>query len=394
MLAFGGEAAHAARLAALDRAVVRAQRQVVSASALGSSLAALAGDLTAIAVLALAIPAVRDGRLDGVQLAAVTLLTLASFEAVSALPQAWQSLGAIRAASARLVQLMDTPPAVLEPPRAEAWRPSGAQARGDPAPKQLTHAEPLLELRELHFAYPGEARRALDGVSLRLGAGARIAIVGTSGSGKSTLLHLLLRFWDAPEGAILLEGRDVRGLPSDAVRSRIAFAAQRAHVFTGTLRDNLTLARSDLDAHAVDVVLSALRLDALVASLPDGLDTWVGEEGQRLSGGERQRLALARALLRQAPLLLLDEPTAQLDALTAREVMHAITRAGRGRATLIVSHSLLGLEDFDEVLVLDTGRVVERGAAAELAARGGRYARLLALQRAARAIDECATNGT
>ncbi len=262
LLAFGGETAHVARLANLDREVVRAQRRIVSASALGTALAAFAGDVTAIGVLALGVPAVRDGRMDGVALAAVTLLTLASFEAVVALPQAWQGLGATRAAAGRLVRLMETPPVVSEPsPGAE------------PSPS----CAPLVELRALRFAYPGEPRPVLDGVSLQLGATGRIAIVGASGSGKSTLLHLLLRFWDVPQGVLFLEGRDARLLPSDAVRARIAFASQRAHVFTGTLRENLTLGRSDLDTRHLDCVLAELRLDALVARLPDGLDTWVGK---------------------------------------------------------------------------------------------------------------------
>jgi thiol reductant ABC exporter CydC subunit len=395
LLAFGGETDHVARMVGLDRAAVRAQRQTVSAAALAASLAALVADLTAIAVLALAVPAVRSGRMDGVALAAVTLLTLASFEAVSALPQAWQGLGAVRAASARLAELAETPPAVREPDPAE---PPTVTGQEDLASARVARIEPVspanrasvLELRGLRFSYPGAIRPALDDVSLTLDATGRIAIVGASGSGKSTLLHLLLRFWDAPPGAILLEGRDVRRLSSDAVRSRMAFAAQRAHVFTGTLRDNLTLGRSQPEARALQGVLLGLGLDAFVARLPAGLDTWVGEEGEKLSGGERQRLALARALLREAPLLLLDEPVAQLDALTARAVMREVGRCGRGRATLMVSHSLAGLEDFDEVLVLDAGRVVERGTAVELAARGGRFARLLALQRAARAIDACA----
>ncbi len=387
LLAFGGESAHVARLIELDATVVHAQRRLASASALGSALAALAGDLTAIAVLVLAIPALRGGQLAGAELATLTLITVASFEIVGALPQAWQSLGSLGGAAARLQHLMDTEPSVPEPsPALVADRPAAVPRApaGTPAP--------LLELRGLRFRYPGEPRPALDGVDLVLDTGARVAIVGPSGSGKSTLLRLLLRYWEAPAETIFLDGRDVRRLPSDAVRSRIAFAGQRAHVFTGTLRENLLLARPHPSTQAVDAVLRALQLDALVALLPDGLDSWIGEEGQQLSGGERQRLALARALLHQAPLLLLDEPTAQLDAVTALAATRAIRQAGRGRATLVVSHSLVGLEDFDEVLLLDSGRVMERGTAAELATRSGAFSRLLALQRGARAIERVASD--
>ena len=225
-------------------------------------------------------------------------------------------------------------------------------------------------------------------MSLRLERGRRIAVVGTSGSGKSTLAHLLLRFWDAPPGSILLEGHDLAEWPSDDARARVAFAAQKAHVFTGTLRENLLLARPDASADELSAVLRAVRLDSLVERLPGGLDGWVGEEGHQLSGGERQRLALARALLRPAPLLVLDEPTAHLDALTEREVLAEIVRAGEGRATLLVTHRLVALDAFDEVLVLERGRVAERGPAAELLARGGALARLMALQRSVEALGD------
>ena len=214
-------------------------------------------------------------------------------------------------------------------------------------------------------------------MSLRLEPGRRVAVVGPSGSGKSTLVHLLLRFWDVPPGSLLLDGADARAWSSDRVRGAIAFAAQRAHLFTGTLRENLALA-----------VLAAVRLDGLVARLPEGLDTWIGEQGLQLSGGERQRLALARALLKDAPFLLLDEPTAHLDALTEREVMREIVRAGEGRATLLVTHRLVSLEAFDEVLVLERGRVAERGRARDLARSGGTFARLLALQRSTAALGD------
>jgi thiol reductant ABC exporter CydC subunit len=367
LLAFGAEEAHARRLSALGAAAARARIRLADAAALGGALAALAADLTALGVLALAIALAAGGRIDGVWLASTALVTLAAFEAVAPLPAAWHALPAMREAARRILELADEPPAVTEP--------SG----GPPAP---VASAPLFEVRELRFSHPGAAWPALDGVSLRLERGRRVAIVGASGSGKSTLAQLLLRFWDAPPGSIRLEGRDLAEWPSAAARARVAYAAQRAHVFTGTLRENLLLARPDAgDAELADVV-RRVRLDALVERLPGGLHGWVGEEGLQLSGGERQRLALARALLRPAELLLLDEPTAHTDALSERELMAEIVRAGAGRATLVVTHRLAALDAFDEVLVLERGRVVERGRSEELRARGGSFARLLALQRA------------
>jgi ATP-binding cassette subfamily C protein CydC len=376
LLAFGREADHAAAVGAVSRQAVGEQQRLVRASALGGSLTGLGADLTAVAVLALAIPSVRAGDLDGVHLAVVTLVTLAAFEAVAALPAAWLGLGAVRESAGRLFEVTDQPPAVAEP----AGR-AGPAAGPAAAPRAL-------EARDLRFTYPGEPRPALDGVSLRLEPGRRVAVVGPSGSGKSTLVHLLLRFWDVPPGSLLLDGGDARAWPSDRVRGAIAFAAQRAHLFTGTLRENLALAAPAAAEAELRAVLATVRLDGLVARRPEGLDTWIGEQGLQLSGGERQRLALARALLKDAPFLLLDEPTAHLDALTEREVMREIVRAGEGRATLLVTHRLVSLEAFDEVLVLERGRVAERGRARDLARSGGTFARLLALQRSTAALGD------
>ncbi len=221
------------------------QQRLARASALGGALAGLGADVTAVAVLALAVPAVRSGALDGVQLAVVTLVTLAAFEAVAALPAAWQGAGAMRESARRLFELVDQPPAVPEP---------AVPAPGVVAPPRV------LETRELRFAYPGESRLALDGVSLRLEPGRRVAVVGPSGSGKSTLVHLLLRFWDVPPGSLLLDGGDARAWPSDRVRASLAFAAQRAHLFTGTLRENLALAAPRAGDPELLAVLDAVRL--------------------------------------------------------------------------------------------------------------------------------------
>jgi thiol reductant ABC exporter CydC subunit len=366
LLANGREAAHARALDELGRDAAREQERLTCASAAGAAGAQLLADLTALAALALAVPLVAAGTLDGVALASLALLTLAAFEAVLPLPAAWHALGAMRASAARIGEVLDAPPPVAEPP--------------GPAPEPVEGAA-VLELRELSFRYPGASRPALDGVSLRLERGQRVAIVGTSGAGKSTLAELVLRFRDAPRGAILLEGRELADWPSAAARARVSYAAQRGHVFTGTLRENLLLACPGASSGELVAALAAVRLDGLVASLPGGLDGWIGEHGLTLSGGERQRLALARALIRPAPLLVLDEPSAHLDALTERQVMAAIAGAGERRATLVVTHRLVGLEVFDEVVVLERGRVAERGPAAELLQRGGTLAALARLQR-------------
>jgi ATP-binding cassette subfamily C protein CydC len=367
LLAFGREGDHAAAVATVSAAAVDEQERLVRASALGGSLAGLGADLTTVAVLILAVNAVRVGALEGVQLAVVTLVTLAAFEAVAALPAAWQAGGALRESARRLFELADETPAVPEPPRS--------------APPVVSRPR-VLELRELSFAYPGSSRPVLDGLSLRLEPGRRVAAVGPSGSGKSTLVHLLLRFWDVPPGTFFLDGVDARVWPSDRVRAALAFSAQRDHLFTGTLRENLSLAAPRAGESELRAVLEAVRLHDLVARLPQGLDAWIGVQGHELSGGERQRVAVARALLRDAPFLVLDEPTAHLDALTERDVLGAIVGAGEGRATLLVTHRLVSLDAFDEVLVLDRGRVAERGWPGDLVAAGGTFARLLALQRA------------
>ena len=372
LLTLGAEAAAAARADAIGHEAAREQARATRVAALGSSAAGLMADLTAVAVLVLATTSA--GRVAPARIAALTLLTLASFEAVAALPAAWSALGAMRASAQRLAELAAVHPAVDEPP------PSAS-------PRAVAGA-PLFEARALHFTFPGARRPALAGIDLWLAAGRRVAVVGASGSGKSTLASVLLRFQPAPPATLFYRGVDVSSWPGDTVRGSIAWTGQTAHVFTGTLAENLRLAQPDATDAALREVLERVRLGALADRLPAGLDTWVGEEGHRLSGGERQRLALARALLRPGPLLLLDEPTAHLDTVTERQVLDEIRRAGDGRATLLVTHRLLGLDGFDEILVLDRGRVAERGTAAELRSSGGLFARLFAAQRSALALDD------
>lgn len=364
LAAYGQQTRQIERVRALSERIHREQMHMARIGGLDAALGALLTGLAVITVLALAIPLVGEGRLGGVMLAVLALATISSFEAVLALPQAFQHLESNLAAARRLFDLVDASPAVVDPPDPL------------PAPERCD-----LVVRDLRFRYAPGDPPALDGVSFTLPQGGKLAIVGASGAGKSTLVNLLMRFWDYDEGSITLGGQELRCMRQDDVRAQFAVVRQDTHLFSGTIRDNLLLARPDASEQDLIAAAQQAQLDTFIRSLPQGYDTWIGEQGLALSGGERQRLAIARAVLKNAPILVLDEATANLDAVTEQAVMAAITHAMRDRTTLMITHRLVRLEDVDEILVLDAGRVVERGRHADLLAREGVYHHLWDLQR-------------
>jgi ATP-binding cassette subfamily C protein CydCD len=242
-----------------------------------------------------------------------------------------------------------------------------------------------VELQRVSFRYPGRPHRALVHVSFEIPAGGTVALVGPSGAGKTTVAHLLLRFWDADDGAVLLDGHDLRAHRLDDLRRSIALVAQDTHLFNDTLRANLLVARPEAAPAEVDAAVDRAALADFVAALPEGLDTSVGERGLQLSGGQRQRVAIARAFLKDAPVLILDEATSHLDAPSELAVQEALDRLARHRTTLIIAHRLSTVRAADRIVVLDQGRVVESGAHDGLLAEGGLYARLVSRQMAAAA---------
>ncbi|MDQ8705855.1 thiol reductant ABC exporter subunit CydD [Streptomyces sp. LHD-70] len=332
-----------------------------TATALGAGLSALACGLTVAATALVGVGGVRDGRLDGVALAVVVLTPLAAFEAVTGLPLAVQFRQRVKKSAERVYEVLDAP----EPVRATSAE--GAAPPADPFPVQVTG---------LRARHPGQVREALVDVDLTLQRGRRVAVVGPSGSGKTTLAQVLLRFLDAESGTYRLGGTDAEALDGDAVRRVVGLCAQDAHLFDSSIRENLRLARTDADEDALRGALAEARLLEWADSLPQGLDTLVGEHGARLSGGQRQRLALARALLADFPVLVLDEPAEHLDLETADALTADLLDATEGRTTLLITHRLAGLDAVDEVIVLDEGRVVQRGTYAELVGRAGPLARM------------------
>ena len=335
LVVYGRERDTMARVREADAELTRLGRRDALTAGLAEALSVIVAGLTAAGVLAVAVSAHDAGALDRVLVATLALLTLASFEAVAALPGTARELASLLASGRRILELTDRAPQIADPPR--------------PAPPP---ASATVALESATARYADEEEPALNGVDLRLDPGRRVALVGPSGAGKTTVVNLLLRFLDPEEGRVTLAGRDLREYRQEDVRRTFALAGQEAHVFDSTIRENLRLARPAASENELHDVLDRVRLAEWVASLPDGIDTRVGEEGTELSGGQRQRVVLARALLADAPVLVLDEPTAHLDPATAEALMDDVLGAAEERTVLLITHRQEGLAQMDEVHTL------------------------------------------
>jgi thiol reductant ABC exporter CydC subunit len=336
LVAYGREEDALARIAAADAELSRLARRDAFVGGLGEGASALVAGLTLVGVLALAVAAHDTGALDRVLVATLALLALSSFDAVAPLPAAARELSATLASGERVLELTERGAKIVDPA----------------TPRPRPQAPTAVALESVTARYASDPVPVFEDLDLRLEPGERVALVGPSGSGKTTVTSLVLRFLDPESGCVTIGGRDVRELRQEDVRRTFALAGQEAHLFASSIRENLRIARPGATDDELHAALARARLADWVASLPEGLDTLVGEEGGRLSGGQRQRLVTARALLADAPVLLLDEPTAHLDAETAEALVADVLAAAADRSVLLVTHRPEGLELVDRVVAL------------------------------------------
>jgi ATP-binding cassette, subfamily C, bacterial CydC len=353
--AFGAAETALAAVTAADADLARQDRRNASVSGLSTGLSSAIAGVTLWGVLLLGVAATGDGALTRVPLAVLTLTALASFEAVTALPAAAVQLGQARVSARRIAAVLDGPDPVREPV----------------VPRPLPGGPVWVTLCGAEVRYRPGGPAALDGIDLDLPPGRRIALVGPNGAGKSTVASVLLRFVELTAGTATLNGHDLASYAGDDVRTKIGGCPQDPHIFDASLRDNLRLARPQCNDEQLDDAAARAGLLDWVRSLPLGWDTPAGAHGTALSGGQRQRLALARALLADPPLLILDEPTAHLDPDTRRALTRDLLAATAGRTTLLITHDLDGLDQVDQIIVLGQGKVVRRGSYAELTGSGG-----------------------
>jgi ATP-binding cassette subfamily C protein CydCD len=365
LLAFQAERETFDQLRAVSGTYDALQRRQARTAGFGAGASVLLANLGMWSILVLVVPSVSAGRLPGVMLPVLTLMTLSSFEAVAAMPLAVQNLSESLQAGRRLFEVVDTDPEVRER--------SGGRV--------LPRLERLnLRVQHLVFSYPSTSHPALQEISFSLNAGGRLALVGPSGAGKSTLLALLMRYWEYRRGSIQLGSIELHDLSAPDVRSQLGLLSQRSYFFNDTVRANLLLARPEANEEQLYAAAAAAQIHDFILSLPAGYDTQIGERGLRLSGGERQRLAIARVLLQDAPILLLDEPTAHLDPASEAAVLDTVLAVSSGKSLLLATHRLLRMEAMDEILVVVDGHLVERGTHTSLLRLQGIYRRMFDLQ--------------
>jgi ATP-binding cassette, subfamily C, bacterial CydC len=333
------------------------QEKIAKISGCSTALTTLFSGLAALTALYVALPLAASGHFAGPVLALITFGVLAAFEAVLPLPLAYQMLGRIGAAARRLLEISQTPPAVHFP--------------AEPAVMPAEHA---ISYHRVSFAYPGGGgRSAVAAIDLTVPRQSTVALVGPSGSGKTTLAHLLTRFWDVDQGQITIGGTDLRHFNEGQLRQMVTLVSQKGHIFSATLRDNLRIAAPQAEDALLWEALERAQLADFVAGLPEGLATWAGEGGSQLSGGEARRLILARALLKNAPIWVLDEPTEGLDNQTRYRFTETIFANLAGKSALFISHTREVLDRVDQVCFLENGRIVACGGHAELLRNCRRY---------------------
>ncbi|MDP4604285.1 MAG: thiol reductant ABC exporter subunit CydC [Solirubrobacteraceae bacterium] len=359
---YGREQQWAQRIEMADAKLAATERPGAWISGVTSGMGVAIGGVAMVAVAAIGVQATADGRLDGVLLAGIVFLTIGAFEAVVGLPDAAQRLTACAQAAARLESITEAPVPVSDP--------------AAPIPVTIGGS---LNFENVTVRFEGRAQAALSDVSAAMAPGSRIALVGASGAGKTTLASCAVRFLDPSSGRVTLGGTDIRELSQDALRSAVRLVSQEAYLFTTTIAQNVRLAAPEASEEQIIAALTRAGLGPWIASLPRGIETLVGEEGAEVSGGQRGRIALARGFIAPSQVVILDEPTANLDAAGARDLLSAIgsERSDR-RAMLVITHTVEGLEEFDEIIVLEAGAVVERGTWGELIAAEGALARLSA----------------
>lgn len=381
LVAYNGEAAQLASVRVLDQRLVALQARAAWISGLQAAFGTWLSSAAVLAILAMAVPAVRSGGLAGVDLAVLVLAVAASFEAVAPLAPSAQHLEASLAAGRRLFGIVEVPPATSGRPSVSPVSRGDDLRHGQASPEALptffsTGDGPEIEFRELRFRYSPDDPYALDGVDFALQAGQQLSVVGPSGAGKSTLVNLLLGFWDYEHGSIRVRGRELHGLDRHEVRRLIGVVSQDPYLFNATIADNLRVACPSATLQDIERASQRAHLDEFVQTLPRGYDTWIGELGLRLSGGERQRLAIARVLLKDAPILVLDEATAHLDPITEQAVLASIHVLLEGRTTLVITHWLHSLALAGEIAVMQAGRIVARGSHPTLLHTNGFYRRM------------------
>ncbi|MGZ5600259.1 MAG: thiol reductant ABC exporter subunit CydC [Methylobacter sp.] len=314
------------------------QRRNNRLSAIASALTLLLSQLTLLMALVLAAIAVKDGLLSGPDSAVVVFCVIAAFELVTPLPQAMQMLGKTQKSARRIRQVAEMPPTITPP-----VKPLALPERYD------------LQLNDVSFRYSDQQGKVLNNISLTIPQGGKVAIVGPSGSGKTTLLQLLMRYYDPEQGSILLAGQAISQFDADELMTCFGVLSQRSQLFAATIKENLLIAKPDATATELNAAIKAAGLEIFIGYLPEGLETWVGESGVKVSGGEARRIALARLYLKNAPVLILDEPTEGLDSETERDVFTSLADFAKDKTVIMVTHREAGLGLVDSVYGMEQG---------------------------------------